>query len=132
MVGMKVLGEIVSDDERGMMTKLIADYKTLWFICTNRGYGRGGEEHPVTQFCTIISGKVQVNQLFEDGTETIETFSAGSIVKIPKNVKHVFIALEDTIIIEWHDGQLPPFKDKKIYEPYRKLCWKNHVNKRGW
>ena len=112
--------EIVSCDERGYMIKCRFHNKIIWVAFTKKGFGRGGEQHPITQYSLIINGKVMIKMMFH--TQEIEkVYINQDLIIIPEKIPHVMIALEDTLSIEWHDGELPPFKDKVLYEPYRKL-----------
>lgn len=115
--------ESVSNDRRGYMIKCGFADKTLWLIYTNKGFGRGGEIHPVPQRNCVISGVVEFSLRFPDGTEYKRTVTEGHMIRVPEEVAHVAIAKTDSVMVEWHDGELPPFKDKKIYEPYRKRIW---------
>ncbi len=115
--------EIVSDDERGWMCKEIFADKVIWLIYTRKGFGRGGEIHPVTQHVSVVSGSVEFSLRWGEHHEIVQIVKAGEHIEIPKDVAHVGIALENSIMIEWHDGELPSFKDKQIYEPYRKLIF---------
>lgn len=120
----------VCEDERGMMWKQIISEEfgsfILWRSFTNKGYGRGGEVHPVPQFNVVISGTAKFYMMMSDGEEIIKVLNMGDTIRIPKGIPHLMIAQTNTFIIEWHDGELPPFEQKVIYEPYRKLCWKEN------
>lgn len=118
--------ELVSDDERGWMVKETFADKTLWLIFTRKGYGRGGEIHPVYQHVVVVSGCIEFRLRLSG--ETLMKVYAGESITIPSGTPHVGIALENSIMIEWHDGKLPDFKDKQIYEPYRRLIWGEKQN----
>jgi len=75
-------------------------------IETRKGFARGGHYHEYDQDHLLISGQVEVR--FYDiltNQETIHTFKAPSIIHIPKNIAHLFIALEDSIFIETFDSE---------------------------
>ena len=114
--------QMVSQDERGSMAKCQFG-KTVWIAHTKKGYGRGGEYHPVRQYMAVVYGQILVKMMINE--EEIERrLIDGQSIVIPEDCAHVMFALEDSLVIEWHDGELPPFDQKKIYEPYRKLIWK--------
>jgi len=117
--------EIVSCDERGYMFKCKIRGKSVFIIFTKRGFARGGEFHPVIQYTAVISGKVMYKTNCPDGEKNWEVRHTG-VFKVPANIAHVMVALEDSITIEWHDGELPPFEQKKIYEPYREFIKRNY------
>lgn len=114
--------EEVSNDKRGNMIKITWNDVIYWIAYTKKGFGRGGESHPIVQYNTIISGKIMVRMII-DGEDITKILSVGQSVTIPPNVPHVAITLENSVVMEWHDGKLPPFEQKVIYEPYRKLIW---------
>lgn len=114
--------ELVSNDERGWMVKEVFSDKVLWLVFTIKGFGRGGEIHPVFQSVSVVSGCMEFRMMFPDG-EIIRKVFGGQHIRIPNGIPHIGIAIENTIMIEWHDGELPDFKDKQIYEPYRRLIY---------
>lgn len=73
-------------------------------IETRKRFARGGHYHKYEQDHTLISGQMEV-RFYDISTsqETIQTFKAPSIIHIPKNIAHLFIALEDSIFIETSD-----------------------------
>lgn len=121
--------EEVSNDKRGSMIRVTWFGKSYWIMFTKKGFGRGGEYSPSTQHTMVISGKIMVKMWVEDkhgylyGPEERYVMSTGKTIITPVNIPNVQIALEDSVVIEWHDEELPPLIQKKIYEPYRKLCW---------
>jgi hypothetical protein len=64
---------------------------------------------------------MKVKLMFANGEKIVELPSDSSMVT-PKSIPHVFIAFEDTLMVEWFDHELPPYEKKQFYEPYRKLC----------
>ena len=125
--------DIVSNDERGWIRKLVCNdnpEQIIWLSFTRKGYARGGDIHDGRQFNTVIKGDFLIKLKFSDNDESKNSFRiwTGKSIIIPKDIAHVFIALEDTLMIEWHDHELPPYEKKRFYEPYRKLCKeKNNV-----
>jgi len=114
--------EIVSSDKRGWIKKELIRDTILWISFTRKGYARGGDIHRGLQYNTVIKGQFQVRQLYPKGGESVRTLIAGRSIIIPFGIPHVFIAQEDSIMIEWHDHELPPYEEKEFFEPYRKLC----------
>lgn len=118
--GIKMFVELINTDKRGKIYGIVLD-KIYWLSYTNKDYGRGGDIHNGQQFNIVLKGKFLVKMRFP--TEEVKrAVLEGQSIVIPDNVPHVFIALEDSIMIEWHDHKLPPYKDKRFYEPYRRLC----------
>lgn len=128
--------EEVSNDKRGNMIKVTWLGKTYWILFTKKGYGRGGEYHPSAQHNMVISGSIIVKMKVDAlhgylyGSEERYKVPVGETITIPANIAHVLLAQEDSIVIEWHDEELPPFDQKKIYEPYRKFCWRGDNTER--
>jgi len=116
----KMKGVLVNQDKRGKIYRIVLD-RVYWVSFTNNGFARGGDIHNGRQFNSILKGKFLVKMKFP--TEEVEqvVFEGQSII-VPENIPHVFIALEDSIMIEWHDHKLPSYKEKRFYPPYRKLC----------
>jgi len=115
--------EIISEDKRGWMKKLTLNNGDIfWISFTKKGFARGGDIHDGRQYDTIIRGQFLVKQHFPEDIEMLKVIITGDSIIIPAGIPHVFIAMEDTEMIEWHDDKLPPFDQKKYYEPYRKLC----------
>ena len=95
-----------SKDARGRIFFYSYDKIKINLIETRKGFARGGHYHKYDQDHTLISGKMQVR--FWDilaNQETIQTFSAPSVIHIPKNIAHLFLALDDSIFIERFDSQ---------------------------
>jgi len=111
----------MEEDKRGWIEKINIGDNVCWISFTKKGYGRGGDVHNGRQYNVIIKGSFLVKELHE-GIERETVVATGRLITIQDGIPHVFIALEDTWMIEWHEFPLPPFKEKKYYEPYRKLC----------
>jgi dTDP-4-dehydrorhamnose 3,5-epimerase-like enzyme len=92
------------DDVRGKIRFYSYGKMKINLIETMKDYARGGHYHKYGQDHTIISGQVEV-RFYDISTshETIQTFQGPSIIHIPKDVAHLFIALEDSIFIETFD-----------------------------
>ncbi len=100
-------GEIHQADIHG--TK----FNTLY---TRAGYARSGDVHEVPQHDLILSGKWKITMLRSDGEET-GLYGAHSYLIIPPNVPHLFECLEDSVMIEWWDGDVT----HTYYRPYRDI-----------
>lgn len=114
--------DIVSADRRGWMGKITIGKTIVWISYTKKGYARGGDIHRGKQFNAVISGQFQVRKLFPE-EEVVSNMITGDSIMIPYGIPHVFIAKENSIMIEWHDHELPPYEKKEFYEPYRKMCF---------
>jgi dTDP-4-dehydrorhamnose 3,5-epimerase-like enzyme len=94
------------EDVRGRIIFYLYGKTKINFIETRNGFARGGHHHKYEQDHILISGKMEVR--FYDvltSQETIQTFKAPSIIHVPKNVAHLFIALEDSIFTETSDSE---------------------------
>lgn len=94
------------EDVRGKIIFYTHGKMKINFIETRKGFARGGHYHKYEQDHTLISGQVEVR--FHDistSQETIQIFKAPSIIHVPKNIVHLFIALEDSTFIETSDSE---------------------------
>lgn len=112
--------EKVNEDDRGIVWK-ITSKKDFFISLTKKGFARGGDIHDGYQVTLVLEGKIKVLMMDPDGEKNLEMLPEDLLV-IPKDIPHVFIADEDSIVLEWHEKPLPPYDQKKFYEPYRKLC----------
>ena len=66
-----------------------------------KGYVRGGHFHKYDQIHFIISGKIEyVEENIETKKERKRIIDKPTIIQIPANTAHMFIALEDTLFLE--------------------------------
>lgn len=112
---------LANKDRRGEIWKVQTGKKVLWLAKTNKGFARGGDIHKGKQYALILEGRVEVKMQYPN-QEVIIIYGKNETVVVNAEIPHVFIALEDTVFLEWHEFPLPPFKNKRYYEPYRRLC----------
>lgn len=121
---MQVFVEKTNEDKRGEIYHLVINNIDYWLSFTKKGFGRGGDIHDCEQHNLCLKGEFNVKVLLpSDKTREHEIercLVAGESISIPKELPHIFKALEDSIMLEWHDGKLPPFSEKKYYERYRR------------
>ena len=89
------------DDVRGKIIFYLYNNMKINLIETRKGFARGGHYHKYDQDHALISGQVEVR--FNDistNQETILIFKAPTIIHIPKDIAHLFIAIEDSIFVE--------------------------------
>lgn len=112
--------EKISEDKRGEIYRIVSG-RIYWWSYTRKGFGRGGDIHDCRQHNYVMEGGFLVKMKFP--TEEVErVVLKGHSIIIPENIPHVFIALEDSVMLEWHSEKLPPYKQKRFYKPYRRLC----------
>lgn len=94
------------DDVRGKIIFYSYNNMKINLIETRKGFARGGHYHKYDQDYTLISGQVEVrfNDISID-QETVQTFKAPAIIHIPKDIAHLFIAIEDSIFIETSESE---------------------------
>jgi mannose-6-phosphate isomerase-like protein (cupin superfamily) len=108
----------ILNDGRGSMR--LYKYKDMEYkICEiKKGMARGGDVHNYAeQYDLVLYGKIKFIKK-ENNIDKIQILVKNDFIEIKRGIPHVFIALEDSLLIEWRNG---PF-ERKIYEPYRKLC----------
>jgi len=103
--------EKIHEDKRGeiyLVTGLFPEGRELTLFTTKKGYARGGCIHKDNdESCCVLSGVIEY---YIEGRRP-ERFSKGRGTLIPKNHQHFFIALTDTIVVEW--GATPAEKKQK-------------------
>lgn len=113
--------ELINRDKRGEMWVAYINEIAYWFLMTRMGHGRGGGIRDGYTYNAILRGSFSVRQMI-NGEEDVRIIKAPAFITIPPETPHVFIALEDSYMLEWHDHVLPPYKEKRFYPPYRRLC----------
>ncbi len=85
-----------------------------WY--TKAGVMRSGDYHPNIQYDIILSGRVRLT--LRKGEEDVSSeIGPGELIEIPPNTPHLFEFLEDTVMLEWWDGEF----SAEYYGPYRDL-----------
>jgi len=108
--------EKIHEDKRGSLHRILFEGKEFLLVFTKKGMLRGGDYHKSTQHDVVLSGSMEFR--YKKGTlEQIKTLGVGEMIHFEPNVPHVFTAKEDTLIIEWLEGEF----EKSYYEPYRRL-----------
>lgn len=119
--------EKVHEDKRGEMYHLVIDGKDYYLSDTKKGFGRGGEIHDIAQYNVCLKGKFMVriisNLVPDFPAQETHYLTKGRCKTVDAGDPHVFIAEEDSVLLEWHDGKLPPIGEKKYFEQYRKLIY---------
>jgi len=111
--------EKIHEDKRGSLHRILFKGKEFLLVFTKKGMLRGGDYHKSTQHDVVLMGSMEFR--YKKGAlDQIKTLSAGEMIHFEPNVPHMFTAKEDTLIIEWLDGEF----EKSYYEPYRKLTEK--------
>lgn len=110
----------IHEDKRGIIWKLSYNNKDYFISFTRKGYARGGDIHNGKQYNAILYGNLLVKEKYDVDIESI--LKGGDFIVINKNVPHVFIALKDSLMLEWHEYRLGEYENKRFYKPYRELC----------
>jgi len=111
----------VSENKRGKIWRIELD-RVFFLSFTKEGKYRGGDIHNGVQFNLILEGKGEfriLNPITKQERRII--LDKDSFIKIPRGYPHVFKALSDSWMLEWHEKPLPPYEEKQFYKPYRKL-----------
>lgn len=113
--------EKVNEDKRGEIWKIDTGKKVLFLAKTFKGYARGGDIHRGKQYTLILEGRMEVRMKYPE-REEIRNLEKNEMIIAPAEIPHVFIALEETVFLEWHEKPLPPYNKKRFYPAYRRLC----------
>jgi len=106
------------EDKRGMMFFLSYGKKKFNLIEIKKGFARGGHYHDYSQQHTVISGKIEYRQKDPKmNKEIISIIKSPNTIKIPRNIAHVLIALENSLIIEDFDKNY----EITTFPEYRKI-----------
>ena len=115
--------EQIHEDSRGKIALLLDAFKNLKEVTvfvTSKGFARGGCVHKFNdEYCTVIEGMVEYRL---DSRFII--LGPGESLTIQKNTPHYFVALEDSVVLEW--GATPKEKQEKD-EHFRKIV--DEINK---
>ena len=108
--------EKIHEDMRGeiaLVLDVLPDGRELTLFTTRKGCARGGCVHRKSgENCVVIKGDIKY---WIGDKEPIIMFE-GDTCYIEPNTPHYFVALTDTVVIEW--GALPEEKKEK-YPPTR-------------
>ena len=111
--------EKIHEDKRGVISLLtgLQVFPEVTIFETKKGCARGGCIHEINdEFCCVIEGKVlyYVNDIEH-------ALSPGDCIVVPKSTPHYFIAVEDSVVMEW--GPTPEEKRLK-YKLFRDIVEK--------
>jgi oxalate decarboxylase/phosphoglucose isomerase-like protein (cupin superfamily) len=98
-----------------------SDVNGKWcsILQTKKGAYRGDHIHPYDQYTVLLDGLAMVVKQI-DGDLVEFPLTVNQVHKTPKDLPHILIALEDTVLYEWWDGPyetepcLGTFDDYKI------------------
>jgi quercetin dioxygenase-like cupin family protein len=94
--------DIVNEDRRGWILRMmLPDGREDIIIYTRRGFIRGGETHKSDQNNLVLQGALKWT--YGDGSTEVTTSHQGNI--IPAGKAHMAEAIEDTVYLEWLDGE---------------------------
>jgi len=110
--------ELIHEDERGSIHRILSQGKEYLILFTRRGYARGGDHHKTIQHGVVISGQVEYRWKWLGGGETIKTLGPGEHISFPAGAPHLMTSITDSLVVEWLEGGV---FEKTYYEPYRKL-----------
>lgn len=112
--------EKTNENKRGKIYHLFFMDKDYWLSFTRKNCGRGGDIHDGRQYNVVLQGKFLAKMMYPHG-EVERVIFEGRSIMVPNSIPHIFFALEDSWMLEWHENKLPPFEKKQYYKPYRDL-----------
>ena len=86
-------------DERGEINSItgLNQYEELAIFTTKKGNARGGCVHNINdEYCVVIEGVIT---FYLDGVAF--NMTAGQSIKIERGSPHYYIAVTDSVVIEW-------------------------------
>jgi len=108
----------LNEDVRGEMYQILNNGKEFILFDIKAGMARGGDYHTTNQYDLVMDGEVEYRRTLPNGEEIINILRKTDYIMSPKNEPHIFIALEDSLVLEW--TELGKFQ-KELYAPYRKI-----------
>ena len=111
-------------DWRGTIRRMEVDGIKFNVLTTKKGALRSGDLHPNTQFNIILAGAFELT-LRQNDKDVVVRKEPGELIIIPPKTPHLYRCLEDSVMLEWWDGQF----SMEYYPPYRKFVeeqFKNH------
>jgi len=105
-------------DVRGEMYQMLHSGTECIVYEIKKGQARGGDSHVSIQYDTIIKGVIDYRRMQDEKTEIKKHLVAPQFIVSPAGKPHIFIALEDSLILEWTG--LGKFQ-KELYAPYREI-----------
>jgi len=117
----------IHSDARGSIKALLGSelkpYPEVTVFTTNKGYARGGCIHSVSsEHICVLAGSIS---FFYSENETQLDMKAGDAFTIEPNTPHYFVALEDSVVLEW--GPQMEEKNEK-YMKFREIV--NRINEK--
>ena len=109
----------VFSDDRGSIHRLRIGGQRMNLLHSVKDCMRSGYLHNVRTHDFVVTGKVQVWSLTEQGTDKKE-YGAGESFAIEAYIPHLLFFLKDTTLVEWYDGTATNFQ-LWYYHPYRNI-----------
>ncbi len=112
--------EEIHEDQRGTIHGMWLDDREYIVLFTKKGHIRGGDYHKTKQYDVVLSGKMNINwkeSISPNSKEHSITLTEGDMICFEPDNPHMFIAMEDTLMVEWLVGDF----EKSFYEQYRRL-----------
>jgi quercetin dioxygenase-like cupin family protein len=98
----------LTEDKRGTVYRVKIKNFGFNVIYTKRGGIRAADSHPNVQYDLVLKGKLEIWLKKKNKILKLNKGKSNLII-IPPNIPHLFISLEDSLMIEWWNGK---FKQK--------------------
>jgi hypothetical protein len=98
-----------------------ADANGKWcsFLETKKGAYRGDHVHPNDQYTVLLAGSAMVVKQL-DGKVIEFPLHKNEVQITPRNVAHILVALEDSILYEWWQGPFESEPCPGVFDFYKK------------
>ncbi|MDD5254414.1 MAG: hypothetical protein PHG05_04965 [Candidatus Nanoarchaeia archaeon] len=110
------LDEPIFRDNRGEIRRYEINGFKFNVLYSKKGILRSGDYHPNTQYDFILKGKLEITYRI-NGKDVKKVYEKNDFIEIKPGIPHLFNFIEDTVMIEWWDGE---FK-ADYFESYRKF-----------
>jgi quercetin dioxygenase-like cupin family protein len=113
-------------DVRGNILFCKHENVSINIVEIKKGYARGGHYHKYDQMHFIISGKIEYfEKNIKTTKETRKIIEGSNPILIPANTAHMFIALEETLFLEYFSKEYHAVNYPKYRNIVKKLIRKN-------
>ena len=107
--------EKINEDKRGEIWTLMVGDVEHTFLASKKGSARGGCIHRLhKEYAVVLEGAVE----YHVRGKKPKVYTKGQSIEIAANLPHYFVALEDSLTMEW--GATPEEKKEK-YPQWRKI-----------
>jgi mannose-6-phosphate isomerase-like protein (cupin superfamily) len=108
--------KFIHEDSRGSINCFYIDGAEYTILQTRKGFVRGGCIHNVEEHAVVLQGRVEYH--IKSNPNRILVVEKGVSIRISPETPHYFIALVDSIVLEWN---APPDQKQRKDPEFRRI-----------